>query len=166
MEASGEMPNTSLIVGCLEARVGAIVAGRGSWLSGFQFALITSLDSNTNLRRVRAVTQAMDKWVECRFLGDGLVMPVDLLPKVADLDLLTGFDEVWFFQNEPSLPKPAGVSLVGPVRLDVDQTPPLLGDWMEESSCELGLGDGTGLNFVTHRKDIAAAILEAADHRH
>lgn len=38
-------------------------------------------------------------------------------------------------------------------------------DWMEASRCELGLGDGTGLNFVTHRKDIAAAILEAVDHR-
>ena len=76
-----------------------------------------------------------------------------------EFNLFNGFDEVWLFREVPQFPKPDDVILVAPLDLREDAISHELCRWMHASGCEVGLGDGIGLNYVT-REDSVAAILE------
>lgn len=146
-------------VGWLDTSIGALLTRTDDWLSRFAFVLITSIDSNSQLRQVPAATAIIEQFRKCKFLGNGLLVPTAAMSEIAArFHLFTGFDEVWCFDEEPFSPKPVDLSIVAPLNLDIDEPPPLLSRWLEESNCRLGLGDGIGLNFATPDRETAVVL--------
>lgn len=74
--------------------------------------------------------------------GDELVRLQQSVPR-----LFNGFDEIWVPGESPAEVRPLSVNIVGPRELDVE-VPKGLVSWMASTGHRLGLGDGTGLNFV------------------
>ncbi len=148
-----------LIIGSLESSVRKLVENNVAFLNEIPFVLITSVDSEIALSSAIIGRSIIEGYPKCKFLGTGIVVPRGLLFEVHNsLDLFHGFDEVWFFTKEPTLQKPNDGWLVGPLNLNLENLAPSLAHWMSESACNLGLGDGTGLNVATQDEEIAKEI--------
>lgn len=148
-----------LSVGWTDTSIGVLVRSGTSLLLPFEYILVTSIDSGTDMREMPTAVGIAQRHSECKFLGSGLVIPAAIVVEVADVfKLFTGFDEIWCFEHDPMVAKPEALSLVGPLNLSTDDVPPSLRIWMAESSCKLGLGDGIGLNFATPDEGIGRAV--------
>ncbi len=125
----------------------------------YAYALITCVDSTTDLSHLKTARAITQRHPQCGFLGTALVIPGELLADiVTEFNLFNGFDEAWFFRNVPQVAKPDDVSLVAPLDLRQEAIPQELRDWMRASGCELGLGDGGGLNYVTLDERVAVVL--------
>ena len=138
-----------------------LVSERPQFIESFPFALITSLDSSpptslTNVRR--ALAEHVD---EFRQVGSGVLLSGQQTLLLARGYLLfTHFDEVWLFDEAPTMgPKPEGVRIVAPCDLG-EGVPTEVADWMWRSGCVVGLGDGEGLNYVTVDERVACQLSE------
>ncbi len=146
--------------GWVDTSIHSLLETQRAIVVSFAYALITSIDSAADLRRLPTGQMIVQRYPQCGFLGTGLVVPIDLLARIGkEFNLFNGFDEVWLFREEPRLLKPDDVILVAPLDLREDAISHELCDWVYESGCEVGLGDGIGLNYVT-RENSVAAILE------
>jgi hypothetical protein len=155
-----------VIVGWLDTSIGTVVRHDAGALTRFAYWLVTSVDSSTDLPRNSTARAIVERYEKCAFLGQGLVLPGADAPAVAEeFDLFNGFDEVWFFQTKPEMAKSAGLSIVSPLNLGSDPVPPLLTSWMKQSGCELGLGDGIGLNYATYSEASARLIEDVGSSR-
>lgn len=112
-------------------------------------ALITCLDSNPNVRHTFQNSPKLRALMpEASVFGKGLILPTTRLLEInREGEIFFGFDEVWFFPVQPKHPKPDSIHLVGPERID-QKTLGQVAPWMKQTSCSLGLGDGTGLNVT------------------
>ena len=109
------------------------------------FALITCLDSEPNPSTLLAKSPELQAIADkATIVGTGILLPVGSLA-----DLFFGFDEVWFFPSDQIEPKPDLISIVGPRKIDKAKVDKIC-DWLQRNDCLLGLGDGVGLNFITH----------------
>jgi len=128
--------------------------------SGTKYALITCLDSNSNLTSLRDKSPELKSIAsKLQILGSGLLLPTELLLEIDSGNrIFFGFDEVWFFPNKSIQPKPPSVSLVGPARLNQARFNKL-GKWMSDNSCSLALGGGEGLNFVVRAHGLVRFLL-------
>ena len=148
-----------LTVGWLETNVRSFVETDVGVLQRFPFALITSIDSTTALSSAHIGRLIVERYPQCRFLGEGIMIPDHLLLNVIrSLDLFRGFDEAWFFEIGPSLKKPNDCWLVGPLNLQFEELPPPTAAWMRKSMCKLGVGDGIGMNYVAVNEGIDKEI--------
>jgi hypothetical protein len=145
-----------LLIGHVETNIRTLVSER--LFSRFASVLITSIDSMTELRGIGQRIAELDG--DCSFVGSGVVVPGQSLVRLdKTLNLFNGFDEVWCFDRTPARIKPKGAWLVAPLNLDSEPAPPELHKWMADSNCQLGLGDGIGLNFAAFRREIADEIV-------
>jgi hypothetical protein len=143
-----------ITVGWVESRICEVI--REGLISRFQWGLLTSIDSITELAESGIASRIKAVDPDCSFLGDGVVLSCDkLLRLVHELKLFTGFDEIWCFDVMPRVPKPPDLWLVAPLNIEEESVPTQLGSWMRHSECILGLGDGIGLNFATPHPEIA-----------
>jgi hypothetical protein len=125
-------------------------------LQNLSLSLVTSIDSETELAASKIGHRITARHPECRFLGKGIIIPCRLLPDLNnDMKIFHGFDEVWFFDSEPTVPKPNDVWLVSPLNLKENPLPLPVAHWMHNSDCRLGLGDGIGMNYVTPDGNLA-----------
>jgi len=151
----------SLLVGWLDSSLGAILERDSNALARFAFAYVTCIDSNTDLRKVGSVQAIVVEHEAARYLGDGFVVPGSLVSHVARrFNLFVGFDEVWCFNTTPRYEKPASMSIVGPARLSKETEPHGLREWMLTSRCELGVGDGVGMNYAAAHASTARWLQE------
>lgn len=151
----------SLAVGWVDTSIEALLRNAPDILARYSHVLVTSLDSTTDLPHAATARAIVQSCPSCGFLDRGLIMPVAEMPVVAEkFDPFNGFDEMWFFADRPMEDKPTGLSIVGPLNLGSDPLPLLLGAWMKKSRCQLGLGDGIGMNYVTP-EPAAARLLES-----
>jgi len=128
--------------------------------TSMKFALITCLDSDQHpaslVKRSPFLRSVED---ELTTLGQGLLLPARLLlANQAYKELFFGFDEIWFFPEEISEPKPGSAWLVGPAKIDQSELD-AVGEWMMRNSCSLGLGDGCGLNYVVKARGLVRHLL-------
>jgi hypothetical protein len=145
-----------LTVGWLEGSLKLLVDKDVALLGRFPIALLTSVDSTTALSSSAIGQMIVERHPRCKFLGDGIVIPDGLMVDIAkSLNLFHGFDEAWFFEAEPFLPKPKEGWLVAPLNLNFNELQPTISAWMQDTACKLGLGDGIGLNYVTPDEKIA-----------
>jgi hypothetical protein len=132
-----------------DSSVADLVEEHPEFVERFPFVLVTALDSSppTSLANVRrALAEHVD---EFRELGSGVLLSGQQTIMLAHRYLLfTHFDEVWLFDEDPSWPKPEGISIVTPSDL-TEEVPTEVAVWMYRSGCIVGLGDGIGLNYVT-----------------
>lgn len=117
-------------------------------LNTFPFLLITSLDSEIEVFKSHIGTKIRDLVPSCSPLGRGLILPGQSIAKAhSTLRLFNGFDELWCFSEMPSEAM-IFASIVSPVDVHIDGIPSELHGWIARTKCELGLGDGDGLNIV------------------
>jgi hypothetical protein len=126
-----------------------------------RFALITCLDSSFNvsslLDRSPALRPLKD---EAKSLGEGLLVPTQRILNVErEHPVFYGFDEVWFFRDTPSHPKPRSITLVGPERIDQNKLEVVV-PWLLSNSCSLALGDGVGLNLIAKVQGLIRFLVE------
>lgn len=156
-----------LSVGWTDTRIGELIHSRAEVLGRFTYVLVTSIDSSTDLRTVPDVKEIVEHYDGCSFVGRGLKVPARVIGDIAGaFNLFSGFDEVWWFEEEPTLPAPDGLAIVAPLDLRVDDLPEGIERWMTATNCGLGVGDGIGMNFVTPDAGIARhleAIAESAE---
>jgi hypothetical protein len=131
--------------------------------SSMAYALITCLDSSVDLPAlVRTSSPLRELEGRSEIVGQGLLLKTrHLLNAVRQNRIFYGYDEIWFFPHSKISPKPAGVFLVGPHRLP-NELPETLVNWMKETRCALGLGDGTGMNFCARIRGLARHLLQAS----
>jgi hypothetical protein len=146
-------------IGSVDGQIGDLIRRCPGIISEYRFAYITSIDSDTVLSS-DLYTSIMRKYSRsfCQ-IGYGLqIFVADLFSISVDLKLFSGFDEIWFFDQTVTIPKPLDFWIVGPTDLELENIPSSLFTWMWESNCKLGLGDGTGLNYITPVKGKALEI--------
>lgn len=124
--------------------------------SQFRYALITCLDSNTDVGAIihkNSHLKSLEEFGE--IVGKGLrVTTAQLLEAEQKERIFYGFDEVWFSHTKAFAPKPRSAWLTGPSELHA-HLPDELVQWMNDSQCMLGIGDGTGLNYVVKISGVA-----------
>ena len=151
-----------LTVGWLEGGLKLLVDKDVALLGRFPIALLTSVDSTTTLSSSAIGQMIIERHPRCKFLGDGIIIPDGLIVDIAkSLNLFHGFDEAWFFEAEPSLPKPRDVWLVAPLNLNFNELTAAISSWMQDAACKLGLGDGIGVNYVAADEKIAKDVESA-----
>jgi len=116
-------------------------------LSDVKYALITCLDSDPNPASLLNKSPELKPLVKsAEVLGNGILLPTKLL--LESNRIFFGFDEVWFFLTKKPKLTPKR-SIVGPGEIryigEVEK-------WMMKNNCILGLGDGTGMNFIVYRE--------------
>lgn len=148
--------------GWLDSSVHDFLATNPLDVASIQFALITCLDSDRNLSRLlKSSPQLKNLASDAEELGTGLLLPTKKLceaESAASTRVLFGFDEVWFFPQQPQHPGPVDAGLVGPNRIHQTKMN-ALGKWMEANSCTLALGDGAGLNFILQSSGVVKYLV-------
>lgn len=96
----------------------------------------------------------------------GFVVSGHELVRLAHRGFLTGFDEVWFFDDQPSADFPEGMRIT--VRSWLRECSRNEGDppadllsvtyWMKSSGAVLALADGTGLDYISVESEIAVCL--------
>jgi hypothetical protein len=126
-----------------------------------QFALITCLDSSFNVYSLLDRSPALRPLKnEAKSLGEGLLVPTKRILNVErEHPIFYGFDEVWFFRDAPSHPKPRSITLVGPERIDQKKLAVVV-PWLMSNSCSLALGDGVGLNLIAKVQGLVRYLVE------
>jgi hypothetical protein len=151
-----------LTVGWLQGSLKSLLDKDIALFERFPVALLTSVDSTIALSSSAIGQVIIERHSRCKFLGDGIVIPDSLILDIAkSFNLFHGFDEAWFFEAEPSLPKPKEGWLVGPLNLNFNELTPTIASWMQETACQLGLGGGVGLNYVAPDERIAKHVENA-----
>ena len=125
-----------------------------------QYALITCLDSNLDPSSLRNSTQGIELLLpEAQSLGSGLLVSTKRLREIqSSTRIFFGFDEIFFFENSITEPKPDLGWLIGPARVD-QQTMDKLGHWMLANHCTLALGDGEGLNVIVKARGLVRYLI-------
>ncbi len=142
--------------GWIDSSVHLFLSHSREHLSRFRYALITCLDSNTDIGAI------IDKSIHLKSLAEvgdivGKSMRIttaQLLEAGRNDRVFHGFDEVWFSHTRFFSPKPRSAWLTGPSEMN-DHLPDELVQWMHDSQCMLGIGDGTGLNYIVKISGVA-----------
>ena len=142
--------------------IGRLLAVDPTLFTRFGYLLITSIDSSTDVGGLATGYHLLEHCTGCSLLGEGLVVPAAQLAQIArEFNLFNGFDEVWCFDRRPGVAMPTMIALVAPLNVERDPPPHGLEEWMRQSGCTLGLGDGDGLNYVTVMLELAERIERA-----
>ncbi len=148
-------------VGWIDSSIHAFLEDIETPPASMQYALITCLDSSFDLPPlVRSSSALQHLRPKIQFVGKGLMIKTaQLLSSERQHRLFFGFDELWFFAKPVFDPKPKDICITGPATLP-EQVPEKLTRWMVRNKCSLGLGDGTGLNFVAKLQGIAKHLVQ------
>src|ERR1041384_1359261 len=120
-----------LSLGWIDSGIRELLRTSQGLLAGFPHALITCIDSSRDMLNFQAAYTIMDRYKGARPLGRGLVVPADRLTEIgATFNFFTGFDEVWWFNTEPTIEKPDDIKIVGALNLETDNPPAGLANWM------------------------------------
>jgi len=152
------------IAGHLNGSIRELLNMTQGWLMHQPWAVITSVDSLRDLYDLSTWKAPGPIAREARPLGSAIFVRTNALVEAAAQGALSGFDEVWFCREPPIAPPPKEAGLVGPRDVESEVVREAL-DWMAAESCEVGLGDGIGLNYLTKAKQIALEIEQAFGRR-
>jgi len=142
--------------GHIDGSVGEAVLRIAPVLAVFHWALVTSVDSLTDLRQWKT----LGKVVQHReYVGTALLISPSDVVELAKAGDFSGFDEVWFLRGRPTESPPQGVYLVGPFDVATDDITGAIA-WMKAQGAGLALGDGIGLNYITTTESTATTIEE------
>ena len=133
--------------------------------SNMRYALITCLDSSTNVRAI-ADREGYLKNLKGKIVGNGLLVKAEQLIKLERKHrLFFGFDEIWFFPSPNIDEKPGGWIITGPDPINSNELDKY-GGWMRSNHCVLGLGDGVGMNFCLPGRGAAKLLFATINAAH
>jgi len=152
--------NNEIWVGCVDSSIATLLEIAPEIIAPYSHALVTSIDSERDLQNLEILKKSTHGIMQYEFLDNNLLLSREaFLTMLTTYDLFNGFDEIWFFLTKPSVKLPSGLWITGPLEI-VNDIPAGLIEWMKESGCVLGLGDGIGLNYITRKDTIAEKIEE------
>lgn len=143
------------------------VTNNAHLFASFPYAMITCVDGGrgdwlTNLILNHTSGHKIEESFEV--FGRGVLMSGRdfIIMQEAD-DFLSPFSEVWFFEEKPSITIPSDVQITAEVALvpqtDIYEMSNMgkrnqdnVWEWMIESNCALGMGDGGGMHFIARSK--------------
>ena len=147
--------------GWLQDSIWDLTNSKWDVFSKFPYCLVTCIDSNFDVKSTITARRIVESEGFCNFLGSSLVIGDGrLLDVVQRYGLFSHFDEIWLYKHRPTMELPEVVGLASPFDLSTEEPPRELLDWFETSGCQLGLGDGMGMNYMTNCKEIVE-LLEA-----
>jgi len=146
--------------GWLDSSVHDFLADVETPPNSMKYALITCLDSCNDVASMLGKSESLCPLLpHVQAIGNGvLVSTKRLLAADRRQRIFFGFDEIWFFPRPAVETKPTQLWLTGPSELS-GSLPAELVRWMDRSRCSLGLGDGTGLNFVAKLSGVARCLV-------
>jgi len=125
-------------------------------LPPFEVAVIRSIDSSHSPEGVSQILRFHK--VDYRTVKDNICVTKDGLHVAVSAGVFTGFDEVWFVEDEP----PLDLASVTPATSDTTNfSVEVPSDIMNEAKavhCCLLLADGCGLNYLSNDKQISDTI--------
>lgn len=133
-------------------------------MASFEYALISRIDSddNPNLAMPSFSRLVNELGFPIQQFGRQLLTTGKVIVQMAvEIQFFWGFDEVWFFRQEPGeqLPEdfiiPAETTFRSP---EGERRLLALAEWMSRSGAVLGLGDGINLKYVTIDEKIAELL--------
>ena len=138
--------------------VASFIREHASVLAETPFALVTMVDSDPDVSQMPWA--APHRNASQQTVGSSLLMPTTtLLEVVEEKEVLYGFDEVWFTVSpDPVRPQPG--MLTAPRQLV--ESPLSSAEASTAAEMLLGLGDGSGLNFVAMDERLARRLGLAA----
>jgi hypothetical protein len=125
----------------------------------FKYTLLTSLDSATELSFGIVSKTLTNRGLQHKECGLGALFNSCELTKYPNV--FNGFDEIWCFDVIPILPKPPNATIVSPFDANTDQIDGGLPEWIKDSGCIVGMGDGIGVNIVSSVPVIASMFRNA-----
>lgn len=143
-----------------EGSVAQILEARTEVLTTLSCALLSCIDSNTQLAEIPLIQQLVTQAPQdCAFLGSGLVCTIECLYDFKRRsELFNGFDEVWFFARRPEHKRPDTGYLVAPYNVVRDELSNAVADWMRDTDCYVGLGDGIGINIISRDPSVVIQL--------
>ena len=117
-------------------------------------ALLSVIDSSPDVARMISLIPLLERTGRAYTVVDrdvGVELPI--LLELFEEQFFTGFDEVWLVRGTPRRGKPNGLRITSDLRLTGPREG--LSEWMVDSNCLAGLGDGDGLNFATFDERLA-----------
>ena len=145
-------------VGHIDASIANLVTDIPDLITRFPFVLITCIDSSRELRKLKTTKKIVEKYPGCQFVNNNLLMSGTLFTEISHSQhLLNGFDEIWLSFVLPVEAVPGEFWMVSPRNI-VNDIPPGLAEWMKRTGCIIGMGDGTGLNYVTEEVAISELL--------
>ncbi len=142
--------------GWIDSSVYLFLSHSKEHLSRFRYALITCLDSNTDVSAIIHKSIHLKSLAEVGDIVDKSlrITTAQLLEANQKERIFHGFDEVWFSHTRSFTLKPRSAWLTGPNETH-HHLPDELIQWMTDNQCMLGIGDGTGLNYVVKISGVA-----------
>lgn len=133
------------------------------FVAAARFCLVAEIDSTDDVAGLQSLHRFLTgAGHDYRALGKGIVTDTAALSSLlGDDNYFTGFDEIWLFREEPAAAKPEELSLTT-VPLAWTKFK-LAAEWMAETNCIVGLGDGDGLAWVTNEAAVAGWISSLED---
>jgi hypothetical protein len=146
--------------GWMDSSIHRFLVDLESTPSSMKYALITCIDSSFDVVAVFRTSAALKPLAtQSEAVGKGmLVSTARLLTAERGGQIFHGFDEIWFFPSQDVAAKPEQICITGPETLSPDP-PAKLVKWMNRNKCSLGLGDGTGLNFIAKLRGVARHLV-------
>ena len=146
------------VAGWMDSSISDFLASFPHTSTRMNFALITSLDSDLHPSKLLDRSPELKSLGQAaKPLGSGVFVPTSRILE-AEVEIFSGFDEVWFFPHERVTPKPDKAWLVGPNRIDQNKLDKL-GPWFAQNECSLALGDGDGLNILVKARGLVKYLL-------
>ena len=151
---------TSYCAGWMDSSIHRFLDDMGPPLSSMKYTLITCLDSSFDVSSMLPTSETLRPLKELAVTkGNGiLVSTKKLLAAERSGRIFHGFDEVWFVSSQDVAAKPKRICISGPTTLTADP-PQETVKWMERNGCSLGLGDGSGLNFIAKLRGVAKYLV-------
>lgn len=141
----------------VELNINIILNKLNYFIDTYMFIYISSIDSTRNLFSLTTINNISNKY-QLYKLGKGIILNINELETIANIyNIFNGFDEVWFLNTKPLIELPDELNIIS--SSDITETiPNNIVSWMTKNNCQLGLGDGIGLNYITINKNIANMI--------
>jgi len=142
--------------------ISSVLAGMHEVIAQFPYVVLSCLDSARSVASLPSIQSfAASRGLSRDVLGEDLLLDGPRFQLLAtDENFLTGFDEVWFCQQRPYVESPRGFVLTSDRPIQ-GSPPQAVRAWMTDADCELALGDGDGLNYITSSLGLAR-LLKAA----
>jgi hypothetical protein len=148
-----------LLHGRLAATVADVVDAGVDLVAQFELAAVALLDGHERPGELPAVRRRLRaEGIRAREHRGVLLLASGELDQFSSVGMLSGNDEVYFCSewNDEFDSFPGRISSD---LLDFNDTTPLgLEEWMVHAGCLLAVGDGSGLNYATLDKQLAAAL--------
>ena len=145
--------------GWLQDSIRDLIQSRWEVFDQLPYVLVTRIDSSEDMVSMLVTETIVQSEGACSLLGRSLLVGDARIVDIAQrYKLFSHFDEIWLYKEPPTIDIPEDVGIGPPLEPYAEAPSRELVDWFNASGCILGLGDGTGMSYVTKSREIAERL--------